>query len=38
VNVTVSVLVIIDAVEDDVTDVDILTRDLHLEEPYEDFK
>jgi hypothetical protein len=37
-DVTISVLVIIDPVGDDVTDVDILTRDLHLKEPYEDFK
>jgi hypothetical protein len=37
-DVTISLLVVIDTADDEVTDVDILTRDLHLEEPYEDFK
>src|SRR5262249_9535879 len=37
-DVTISVLIIIGAVDEDVTEVNILTRDLHLKEPYEDFK
>jgi len=35
--VVISLLVIIDA-NDEIIDVDILTRDLRLEEPYEDYK
>lgn len=37
VEVTISAFVVIDAANNEITDVDILTRDLHLEEPYEDY-
>jgi len=32
------VFVVVDAKDDEIVDVDILTRDLYLEEPYEDYK
>ncbi len=35
---TLSVLIIIDPQDQSITEVDLLTRDVHVEEPYEDFK
>jgi len=34
----INVFVVVDAKDDEIVDVDILTRDLYLEEPYEDYK
>lgn len=34
----INVFVVIDAQNDEIVEVDMLTRDLHLEEPYEDYK
>jgi hypothetical protein len=36
--VIINVFIVIDAKDDGIIDVEILTRDLHLEEPYEDYK
>lgn len=36
--VMINVFIVIDAEDDRIIDVEILTRDLHLEEPYEDYK
>jgi hypothetical protein len=36
--VVLSLLVVIDSEDKSISDVDILTRDIHLQEPYEDFK
>jgi hypothetical protein len=34
----ISVLIVIDSEDDEITDITILTRDLNLSEPYEDYK
>lgn len=35
---TLSVLIIIDPQDESITEVNLLTRDVHVQEPYEDFK
>jgi hypothetical protein len=35
---TLSVLIIINPQDQNITEVDLLTRDVHVRQPYEDFK